>query len=313
MKKKKMTLGSLVVIVILLVLYFVLPSPEPEQPSANNGITAQQPTDTQQPAPDQTDMEDLLAQLPEYSGEMFTVLNDNQPLFTEADYTTDSYETYEDLDGLGRCTYAMACLGEDLMPTQERENISQIRPTGWQFARYDFIEGESLYNRSHLIAFQLAGENANEKNLITGTRYMNAEGMEPFESMVGDYIRETGNHVLYRVIPVFTGDNLIADGVTMEAWSVEDDGEGICFFVYLYNVQPGVEIDYRTGDNWLAEPVAAEGETVEGFVANISSGKFHEQSCPQWESIQEENRKSFETTRSQMLAWNFVPAGCCNP
>ena len=287
MKKKKLTLGSAVVIVLLLILYFVLPSPEPVETA---GIT--------------------LDQIPAYSGEPFVVLN-NKP--QEMELSTQSMEYYADLDALNRCTYTYAVIGQDLMPTEDRGNIGQVKPTGWVTAKYDFVDGKYLYNRCHLIGFQLTGENANECNLITGTRYMNVDGMLPFENMVADYIKETGNHVAYRVIPVFEGDNLLASGVTMEAWSVEDEGEGICFFVYVYNVQPGVEIDYATGESWLAEPVAAEGEETEGFVVNTSSGKFHAESCSQWQSIKEENRQTFETTRSQMLAWNFEPAGCCNP
>jgi len=288
--KKKMTLGSAVVIALLLILYFVLPAPEPEVlPSIS------------------------LSEVSAYSGEPFAVLGGNVPQFTEADYTTESYEEYGELDGLNRCTYTVACIGADLMPTEERGNIGQVKPTGWVTAKYDFVDGKYLYNRCHLIGFQLTGENANERNLITGTRYMNVDGMLPFENMVADYIKETGNHVLYRVIPVFDGNNLLASGVTMEAWSVEDEGEGICFYVYVYNVQPGVEIDYATGESWLAAPVSNGDDVQETYVVNTSSGKFHKQSCSQWESIKTENRQTFETTRSQMLAWNFEPAGCCKP
>ena len=257
--------------------------------------------------------ENTLPQIPAYSGEPFAVLEDNMPRFSLEDYVTKSYETYGDLDALNRCTYTVACIGRDLMPTQERENIGMVRPTGWVTAKYDFVDGKYLYNRCHLIGFQLTGENANERNLITGTRYMNVQGMLPFENMVADYIKETGNHVLYRVIPVFEGNNPLASGVTMEAWSVEDNGEGICFYVYAYNVQPGVEIDYTTGESRLAEPVVGEGEDVKTYVVNTGSGKFHDGTCPQAISIKPENKESFETTRSQMLAWSFVPAGCCKP
>ena len=286
--KNKKTLVSAVVLVLLLIIYFLLPDPEKV-----------------------TVPEIALDTIPAYSGEAFAVLGD-APLFTEEDYTTESFELYGELDALNRCTYTMACVGRDQMPTEERENISQVKPTGWQTTKYDFVDGRLLYNRCHLIGFQLTGENANEENLITGTRYLNVQGMQPFENMMADYIKETGNHVLYRVIPVFEGDNMLASGVTMEGWSVEDNGEGICFYVYAYNVQPGVEIDYSTGESWLSEPVAATGEEKEIFVVNTSSGKFHQESCPQWESIKSENRQTFETTRSQMLAWNFKPAGCCN-
>ena len=192
-----------------------------------------------------------LEDIPAFSGTPYVVLGDNQPLFNEDDITAVSYEFYSELDSLGRCGYTMACIGEDLMPTQPRESISQVKPTGWKQKKYDFVDGESLYNRCHLIGFQLTGENANERNLITGTRYMNTEGMLPFENMVADYIKETGNHVLYRVTPIFQGDELVARGVQMEAFSVEDSGDGICFCVYVYNNQPGVTIDYATGHNWL--------------------------------------------------------------
>ena len=194
-----------------------------------------------------------LQEVPAFSGEPYVVIGNNQPLFEEGDITTVSYEFYSELDFLDRCGYTMACIGRDLMPTEARESISQVKPTGWEQKQYDFVDGKSLYNRCHLIGFQLTGENANERNLITGTRYMNTEGMLPFENMVADYIKETGNHVLYRVTPIFQGDELVARGVQMEAYSVEDSGEGICFHVYVYNNQPGVTIDYATGHNWLEE------------------------------------------------------------
>lgn len=290
MKKKKLTLGSVVVILLLLAVYFIMPPREEAQIPAIS-----------------------LEQVPVFSGEPFVVLGGNAPQFTEEDYTTKSYEIYGQLDALERCTYTMACIGQDLMPTQERGSISHIKPAGWHSVQYDFVDGKSLYNRCHLIGHQLAGEDANERNLITGTRYMNVDGMLPFENMVADYVKETGNHVLYRVIPVYEGDNLVASGVTMEAWSVEDNGEGICFYVYVYNVQPGVEIDYATGESRLAEPVSDTGEDTQRYVVNTSSGKFHLESCSQGQSIKPENRQTMESTRSQMLAWNYEPAGCCNP
>ena len=194
-----------------------------------------------------------LQEVPAFSGEPYVVIGDGLPLFDQEDITAVSYEFYSELDSLGRCGYTMACIGKDLMPTDDRESISQVKPTGWKQKQYDFVDGKSLYNRCHLIGFQLTGENANERNLITGTRYMNVDGMLPFENMVADYIWETGNHVLYRVTPIFQGDELVARGVQMEAYSVEDSGEGICFHVYVYNNQPGVTIDYATGHNWLEE------------------------------------------------------------
>lgn len=192
-------------------------------------------------------MEISLQTVPEYAGDAYVVLNHNKPNFTDEEITLKAYETYSELDELGRCGVAMACIGESLMPTSEREDISEVLPSGWQWIKYDTIEGEYLYNRCHLIGFQLAGENANEKNLITGTRYMNISGMLPFENEVAEYIRATGNHVMYRVTPIFEEDNLVASGVQMEAWSVEDEGKGICFNVYIYNVQPNIKIDYATG------------------------------------------------------------------
>jgi len=194
-----------------------------------------------------------VAQVPSYAGEPYVVLNNNAPLFAQGHMTTEAYEYYSDLDDLGRCGYAMACLGWELMPTEDRESISSVKPSGWIQGAYDFVDGGSLYNRCHLIGFQLAGENANKQNLITGTRYLNVEGMLPFENMVADYIKETENHVLYRVTPIYQGENLVASGVQLEGWSVEDEGQGICFHVYCYNNQPGVVIDYATGENWEEE------------------------------------------------------------
>ena len=192
-----------------------------------------------------------LEDIPAYSGQAYVAVNGNEPFFTQEDLTTTSYETYAPLDGLGRCGPAEACVGQDLMPTEPRGRISSVKPTGWQVSKYDFVDGKYLYNRCHLIGYQLTAENANKQNLITGTRYLNVTGMLPFENLVADYVRETGNHVLYRVTPIFDGTDLVARGVLMEAWSVEDKGEGVCFNVYCYNVQPGVIIDYSTGANQL--------------------------------------------------------------
>ncbi len=188
-----------------------------------------------------------LGDIPEFVGIPYVEINSNIPYFTEEEYTYDSFENYKMLDYLGRCRGAVANIGKDIMPTEERQPIGKVKPTGWQYAKYDWVDGKYLYNRCHLIGFQLSGENANERNLITGTRYMNVEGMLPFENMVAEYVRETGNHVLYRVTPIFEGNNLLADGVLMEALSMEDKGQGICFNVYCYNVEPGVIIDYSTG------------------------------------------------------------------
>ena len=189
------------------------------------------------------------ADVPAYSGEPYTAVNNNEPYFTSDNLTAEAFENYSELDALGRCgvAYANVCL--ETMPTEKRGNISEVKPTGWHSVKYDNVDGKSLYNRCHLIGYQLTAENANQQNLITGTRYLNVDGMLPFENMVADYVKETDNHVLYRVTPIFTGDNLVADGVLMEGYSVEDEGDGICFCVYAYNVQPGITIDYATGDS----------------------------------------------------------------
>ena len=189
----------------------------------------------------------------EYSSEPYIELNNNKPEFDDSDKTKDAFENYSDLDELGRCGAAYANICREIMPTEKRGSISKIKPSGWQSVQYDCVEGKSLYNRCHLIGFQLAGENANRKNLITGTRFFNVDGMLPFEDMVADYVKGTGNHVLYRVTPVYESENLVAEGVQMEGFSVEDNGQGICFNVFVYNVQPGIVIDYATGDSRLAE------------------------------------------------------------
>ena len=198
-------------------------------------------------------MVDVLEDVPEYSGSAYAIINTNEPLFDEEDIVTESYEFYSELDELGRCGYVMACVGKDLMPKEDRESISHVKPSGWVQAEYDWVDGKNLYNRCHLIGFQLTGENANKQNLITGTRYMNVEGMLPFENMIADYVKETGNHVIYRVTPIYEGDELVARGVLLEALSAEDYGDDLHFHVFVYNVQPGVIIDYATGESW-ADP-----------------------------------------------------------
>ncbi len=199
-----------------------------------------------------------LADIGPYSGEPWAVVNGNVPYFSEEELTTQSFESYSELDSLGRCGIAYACIGPDLMPTEERGSIGNVRPTGWHTVKYnDIIDGNYLYNRCHLIGYLLSGENANERNLITGTRYLNVQGMLPYENRIADYVTESGNHVLYRVTPVFEGENLLASGVLMEARSVEDGGEAISFCVYAYNVQPGIAIDYATGESALAPDAQA--------------------------------------------------------
>ncbi len=191
--------------------------------------------------------------LPKFAGKPYTELNGNLTFFDTEKESAEPFQNYGELDRLGRCTFAEACLGPELLPESPREEISSVIPTGWQYTQYDFVDGKYLYNRCHLIAFMLTGQNANEKNLVTGTRYLNVEGMLPNEIRVIDYIRESGNHVHYRVTPVFSGTDLLASGILIEARSVEDHGSGLCFCVYCHNVQPGVAIDYATGKNRLEE------------------------------------------------------------
>lgn len=256
-----------------------------------------------------------LSEIPEYSGEAYTVLNDNVPDFSADDFTSDSFETYSDLDELGRCGIAYANIGQDLMPTEKRGNIGQVKPSGWHTIKYDNVDGKYLYNRCHLIGYQLTAENANEKNLITGTRYLNTEGMLPFENMVADYIKETDNHVLYRVTPVFDGDNLVASGVQMEAESVEDDGDGIQFNVLCYNIQPGISIDYATGDSWLSdgsESGNAATETAE-YILNINSKKFHKPSCSSVSQMNEANKQVYTGSRDDLIAQGYEACKKCNP
>ena len=273
-----------------------------------------------------------LAEVPEYSGEPYVEINDNQPEFEDYELTTEAFEEYSELDELGRCGTAEACVGEETMPTEERGNISSIKPTGWKNKDYDNVDGGRLYNRCHLIGFQLTGENANEKNLITGTRYMNTEGMLPFENMVADYVHETDNHVLYRVTPIFDGDDLVASGVQMEAESVEDDGAGVCFNVYVYNVQPQITINYATGDNWesdtvesdkdlseydetdrLEDPEGSWAEEEQTYILNVNSHKFHLPECSGAKDMKEQNKREFTGTRSELIEEGYEPCGSCNP
>ena len=252
--------------------------------------------------------------VPAYSGDPYVVINGNMPFFEESELTTTSYEEYGELDYLNRCGQVSACVGVDLMPTEERGSIGHVKPSGWQTAKYDCVDGKYLYNRCHLIGFQLTGENATPENLITGTRYLNVDGMLPFENMVADYVQETENHVMYRVTPVFDGEDLVAQGVLMEAWSVEDDGDGICFNVFCYNVQPGVAIDYATGESWPdgeKAPTASESTTM--YVVNLSSEKFHEATCGSAEKLADDNRLEYFGSREDLIAQGYEPCGSCKP
>ena len=289
------------------------------------------------------------ADVPAYSGEPYTAVNNNEPYFTSDNLTTEVFENYSELDALGRCgaAYANVCL--ETMPTEKRGSISEVKPTGWHSVKYDNVDGKSLYNRCHLIGYQLTAENANQQNLITGTRYLNVDGMLPFENMVADYVKETDNHVLYRVTPIFTGDNLVADGVLMEGYSVEDEGDGICFCVYAYNVQPGITIDYATGDSWLSsekgnsdsssggnsavsqsaadksgtQQAAVQTESVKETSAPVSTGteyilntntkKFHYPSCSSVKQMKASNKKKYTGSRDDLIAQGYDPCKKCNP
>lgn len=273
------------------------------------------PTATIQPSPSPSSSQTTydLDSIPPYDGEPYVVLQDNVPGFPESDFTTQAFETYSPLDDLDRCGVAYANICTELMPTEERGSIGQVKPSGWHTVTYDVVDGRYLYNRCHLIGFQLAGENANEQNLMTGTRYLNVEGMLPFENQVADYVQETDNHVLYRVTPIFQGDNLVASGVQMEAYSVEDQGEGVCFNVYVYNVQPGVTIDYETGESWLEETVSPSESAQTSYVLNTNTMKFHLPDCSSVQDIKEANRQEFQGSREQLLEQGYSPCGICHP
>ena len=278
----------------------------------------------------------VLSNIPAYSGRPYVVINNNVPSFNKYELTVKGYETYASLDSLGRCGGVVASCGREIMPKEgeERGSISSVKPSGWVQAQYDCVSGKYLYNRCHLLGWQLSAENANKRNLITGTRYMNTEGMLPFENMVADYIKETGNHVAYRITPIYDGSDLVARGVQMEAYSVEDDGEGICFNVYCYNVQPGVTIDYSTGRSWsdgskaettkkqTAAPVETTKKQVEETKTAVSydtyaysakSDKFHYPSCRYAKQINSENYCEYTGTRQDMIDKGYQPCKSCSP
>lgn len=277
-----------------------------------------------------------LSNIPPYSGEAFVEINGNIPTFMEGEKVIRSFERYSDLDYLGRCGLAYANLSRELMPTEERGAIGSVKPTGWHTVKYnDLIDGNYLYNRCHLIAYCLAGENANERNLITGTRYLNVTGMLPFEMKVCEYIENTGNHVLYRVTPIFEDENLVASGVQIEAWSVEDNGEGISFHVYCYNVQPGIGINYKTGESWVnnmdtddesihidqidnveleeteqQKDVQSHSEILD-LIINTNKKKIHLPECPSVNSISEHNKKEYTGKVQELVRKGYSPCKRC--
>ena len=265
-----------------------------------------------------------LADIPAYAGEPYAVINDNNPFFTEEEIAkaTTSWEEYGDMDRLGRCSMCWASVGKDIMPTGKRGSIGAVKPTGWHTVKYDFVNGKYLYNRSHLIGWQLAGENANEKNLVTGTRSFNVDGMLPFENMVADYVREDDKRVLYRVTPMFDGDDLVCRGVLMEAISVEDNGDSVLFNVFVYNVQPGVKINYATGESSLDDgQTAGTGDSdseaasdVDAtYVINTNSMKFHKEDCSSISSMNSANKKVVTSTRDELVSEGYSPCGICKP
>ena len=309
-------------------------------PSQSDAPSASQGQQTESSAPTEitTASSFSLSDVPAYSGKAYISVNGNVPYFTAAELTTTSFETYSDLDTLGRCGVTYACIGQDLMPTKERGSIGMVKPTGWHTVRYDdLVDGKYLYNRCHLIGYQLTGENANTQNLITGTRYLNIEGMLPFENMVADYIQETNNHVLYRVTPIFEGNNLLANGVLMEGYSVEDKGAGVSYCVFAYNVQPGIEIDYATGESKLAdsaqqeeqktatvtptpspepekqEPVTRSEASQADYILNTNTKKFHYPTCSSVNDMKEKNKQEFFGTRDEAISNGYFPCGRCKP
>lgn len=273
-----------------------------------------------------------LEETPPYSGSPSVEVNENVPYFSDTELNLNALEFYSDLDSLGRCGMAIALVGPETMPKQPRSSIGMIKPSGWQISEYDWIDGKYLFNRCHLIAYSLAAENDNELNLITGTRTMNAQGMLPYEEQVASYVDRTGNHVLYRVTPAFEGDNLVASGVLMEAESIEDEGAGIRFCVWCYNIEPGVIIDYLTGDNRVGNPVdgdfssdvSEESQTgpdtssyqsgyIQTYVLNTNSHRFHYPDCPSVLDMKEKNKQVVEETREQIIKDGYEPCGVCKP
>ena len=256
--------------------------------------------------------------LPAYAGVPYVEINGNKPQFSEEDYTKEAFEQYSELDQLGRCGVAYANICEEIMPKEERGAIGQIKPSGWHTVKYDCVDGKYLYNRCHLIGYQLAGENANEKNLITGARYMNVAGMLPFEDKVADFVQATGYHVLYRVTPVYRGNNLVADGVEMEAFSVEDKGAGISFYVFVYNVQPQITIDYADGSSYLSGEnvfeVSRETEIPECvYILNKNTMKFHKADCPSVQDMSKRNMVKYNGERNDVIQMGYEACKRCNP
>lgn len=316
--------------------------PEPEDTSSNvEGENASSDPDSTKDVPNQDTAEQecktfSISDVPAYSGKAFVVINNHQPYFTAEEITDIAFEKYSSLDELGRCGVAFACVGIEIMPTEERGSIGMVKPSGWHTVRYDgVVDGNYLYNRCHLIGYQLTGENANTMNLITGTRYLNIEGMLPFENLIAEYVEDTGNHVLYRVTPIFDGNNLVATGVLMEGLSVEDGGADVCFCVFAYNVQPGIVIDYGTGESYLEDGTSTEpnqedsvdkSDTEQGnttddeqatsdsdYILNTNTKKFHYPSCSSVDDMNEKNKQEYTGSREDLISKGYSPCGRCKP
>lgn len=318
MKKKCIRKNIICLLCLLLVLanLNLIGCGENLEPNSSNNTNTTTDNDNLTNKADQSDWFDSI---PDYRGTPYIEVNSDIPFFSDKDKSnTDSFERYSNLDELGRCGIAYANVCEEIMPTEEREDsLSSVTLSGWCQNQYD---GEYLLNRCHLIGYQLAGENANEKNLIAGTRYFNVDGMLPFENTVAEYIDDNpNNHVLYRVTPIYQNEkDLMACGVLMEAWSVEDNGYGCQFCVYVYNVQPGIEIDYSTGENWKGENKVSDDkysdieENIE-YILNSNSKKFHTKDCSNASRISDNNREIYMGSRDKLTSQGYDPAGCCNP
>ena len=315
---------SLCIVAVLCLLFCSdnIKKPNSEQNSSTISTSVDNLSTTEQTQPTTNASNNLpfkLSDIPRYSGSPFCEVNNNKPYLQSDELTTDSFKRFSELDSLGRCGVAFACIGTDSLPTEERGAIGMIKPSGWHTVRYDdLIEDKYLYNRCHLIAFELSGENANPQNLITGTRYMNVKGMLPFENRVHDYVENSNNHVMYRVTPVFEGDNLVAHGVLMEGYSVEDSGTGICFNVFCYNVQPYIEIDYADGTSWISDQsdVQPEAETQDSkitYILNTNTKKFHHPDCLSVNDIKEKNKEVFIGIREDVIQMGYSPCGRCKP
>ena len=331
MKKKK---SLLLIVVILLLAFFIGDFSKNDSYSVKNEEEKVQENVNNEPSVKEIENDNniviTLDSIPEYNGTPSVAINNNKPFFNPEDLVTSSYEKYLPLDSLGRATGAISSIGKDLMPTEERQSLSSVKPTAWHVVKYNGIDGNYLYNRCHLIGFQLTGENANPNNLITCTRYMNVTGMLEYENAIADYVNRTNNHVLYRVTPIYDGDNLLASGALMEAQSVEDNGAGLRFNIYVYNVQPGITINYANGDSSGPEftgsgntaqtnihtdeqiPSSTESEEHD-YVINKNTHKFHKPECSSVSKMSEKNKWHFHGTRESIIAQGFDPCDICKP